>query len=101
MNTAESSRLNLIIKIYDKHRRFFYLDNYQNFKLFANWYLSPVGSTLCAVEGDTAVGTAGAQLPWYRRNYEVQELAKILKCSERYLLAQLAEIHNDYSDRNG
>lgn len=73
----------VLIKLYIAHRRFFYLDYFQNFKLFASWYLQES----C---GTQSIGT---QLPWYCRNYEVQELAKILKCTEQEMLELL---ENEY-----
>jgi hypothetical protein len=76
--------LDAVIYSYCVHRRFFYLDHFQNFKLFASWMMSSTGST---VEAGTEY--VGAQLPWYRRNYEVQELAKILKVSELEMLELL------------
>ncbi len=54
--------------------------------------MSPTGSTL-----EAGTESIGEQLPWYSRNYEVQELAKILKCSEREVLHILIqEIYHDY-----
>ena len=79
-----------LIKLYTVHQRFFYLNNFQNFKLFASWYLSvpaEVGYEICPATGG---------LPWYRRNWELSELAKILKCSEQDVLGTLEEIYNDY-----
>ena len=78
----------VLVKLYTAHRRFFYLDYFQNFKLFASWILSDTGSTLEA--GTESMGT---QLPWYRTNYEVQELAKILKVTEQEMLELL---ENEY-----
>lgn len=75
-----------LINSYARHRRFFYLEYYQNFKLFANWLLPDVDLD----------ATFGAQPTWYKMNYEVQELAKILKLSEQEVLGTLEEIYNDY-----
>jgi hypothetical protein len=78
----------VLINLYIAHRRFFYLDYFQNFKLFASWYLSENGSTQ-----EYGTEYVGEQLPWYRTNYEVQELAKILKISEQEMLELL---ENEY-----
>lgn len=76
-----------LLQLYCTHRRFFYLDYFQNFKLFVSWIRSPVGSTLEA--GTEYIGTP---LPWYQANWEVQELAKILKCTELEVLNILQEV---------
>lgn len=80
-----------LLKLYCTHRRFFYLDYFQNFKLFASWLGSATGSTL-----EAGTEYVGAQLPWYRANWEVQELAKILKCTELEVLGTIEDINNDY-----
>lgn len=80
-----------LVKLYCTHRKFLYLDYFQNFKLFASWLSSPSGSTLEA--GTEYIGEA---LPWYRSSYELRELAKILKCSELEVLGTIEDINNDY-----
>lgn len=90
MNYKNCTVLDAVVYSYCLHRRFFYLENFQNFKLFASWLMSADGSTL---ESGTAY--IGTQLPWYKRNYEVQELAKILKLSETELL-ELLEKEYEY-----
>ncbi len=80
-----------LLQLYSTHRRFFYLDNFQSFKLFVSWIDSPEGSTI-----EYGNAYVGLQLPWYRTNYEVQELAKILECTEQDVLETLEELYNDY-----
>ena len=75
-----------VIKCYCSHRGYFYLNNFQSFKLFASWLLDQE-------IGDEYVGTP---LPWYRSSYELQQLAKILKCSEQELLGTIEEVYDDY-----
>lgn len=72
-----------LIKTYSNHRGFFYPNNFENFKLFVSWL----------TEEEVGTVSIGYQLPWYRQNYEVQELAKILKCSEYALLGILGELN--------
>lgn len=84
VNYKNATVLDSVIYSYCIHRQFFYQENLQNFKLFASWVLSDTGSTL-----EYGTEYIGPQLPWYRRNYEVQELAKILKLSESQMLEAL------------
>jgi hypothetical protein len=72
----------VIIKLYCTHQDFFYQNYFRDFKLFVTWYL----------QEECGTQSIGPQLPWYKRNYEVQELAKILKCSETELLTVLSEV---------
>lgn len=81
--TPEDTLMIALVKIYSTHRRFFYINNFENFKLFVRWY----------TEDDVGTESVGIQLHWYRQNYEVQELAKILKCSEHRLLGLLGELY--------
>lgn len=80
---SEDTLMIALVRTYSTHRRFFYINNFENFKLFVSWL---TGESI----GTESVGT---QLPWYRQNYEVQELAKILKCSEQELLGLLGELY--------
>lgn len=52
--------------------------------------MSPSGSTL-----EAGTESIGPQLPWYRQNYEVQELAKILKLAEKEMLELLEEEYDN------
>lgn len=81
--TFEDTLMIALVRAYTNHRRFFYINNFENFKLFVSWY----------TEEDVGTESIGYQLPWYRQNYEVQELAKILKCSEHELLGLLGELY--------
>jgi hypothetical protein len=76
-----------LIKTYANHRRFFYLNYFQDFKLFVSWLTEEE-------VGDVPV--AGTALPWYRNNYELNELAKILKLTPIEVLGTLEDINDDY-----
>lgn len=86
MSKLESPEVT-VLRSYCQHRRFFYLNYMEKFKLFASWYLG------FDCINDTFTGPP---LMWYRDNYELRELAKILVLTEQDVLGILEEIHDDY-----
>ncbi len=75
-----------VIKLYSAQRRILYLNNFQNFKLLVSWLLE-------TEYGEWPVFD-GSLVPWYSNNYEVTELAKILKCSPVVLIETLKSLEN-------
>lgn len=78
-----------ILKLYPVHQRFFYVNYFENFKLFVSWLTDePVGK-------HTINDEHNADLPWFCGSYELQELAIILKCSQGELFKALMKIEED------
>lgn len=76
-----------ILKLYPAHQRFFYVNYFENFKLFVSWLTEEeIGKT--TINSET-------QLPWFCGNYELQELAIILKCSQTDLFKVLMELEGE------
>lgn len=75
-----------LVKTYGNHRRFFYLNYFENFKLLVSWLTEePVG--------DVPILTGNP--PWYVQGYEQNQLANILKCSSLELYELCKEIYDE------
>lgn len=77
-----------ILALYPVHRRFFYVNYFENFKLFVSWLTEEEVGT------DTILNEHNRDIPWFAGSYELQELAIILKCSQGELYKVLMELEN-------
>lgn len=78
-----------ILKLYPVHRRFFYLNYFENFKLFVSWLTEEeIGNV-------TINNNHNGCIPWFAGSYELQELAIILKCSQGELYKFLMSLEGE------
>lgn len=78
-----------ILKLYPLHQRFFYVDYFKNFKLIVSWLTGE------EITRNTILNVPEYPLLWFESNYELQEMAIILKCSQGELYHFLREIYNE------
>jgi hypothetical protein len=76
----------VLIKTYGNHRRFFYQNNFESFKLLVSWLTQEEAGELPVLEGNP---------PWYVQGYEQNQLANILKCSSLELYELCKEIYDE------
>lgn len=82
-----------ILKLYPQHRRFFYVNYFENFKIFVSWLLEEeVRDLICRTENND-------KIPWFCGSYELQELATILNCSQGNLYLKLMEMEKENHER--
>ena len=83
---VEGVSIRIWIKLYNSKRPILYLNYFHDLKLLIDWlgvYIPP----------ELSIDTSS--VPWYHANYEIQELAKHLGCSDSLVLKLLQELQNE------